>query len=106
MQETDINFGTYVTNYCGVTYNLMDTSADNIYRNEPIGRPNDKVNQDKLADNFRNCYDGQCHKIIDYCCDSNKYRFTGLFGEVERCIIKNVIMEASDPNQENTELVM
>ena len=99
VQETDINFGTYVTNYCGVTYNLMDTSADNIYRNEPIGRPNDKVNQDKLADNFRNCYDGQCHKIIDYCCDSNKYRFTGLFGEVERCIIKNVIMEASDPNQ-------
>lgn len=98
LQETDINFGTYTTTYCGVTYDLMNTSDANPYKNQPIGHPNAEVDTDKRAGNFRNYYDGQCNKIIDYCCDSKLYRFTGLFGETERCVIKNIVMVASNPN--------
>ncbi len=100
LQETDVNFGTYTKNYCGITYDLMDTRTSNPYRNQPIGYPNDGGSgKPVIVNNFRNYYDGQCNKIIDYCCDSNKYRFIGLFGEVERCVIKNIVMEASNPDE-------
>ena len=102
LQETDVNFGTYTKNYCGITYDLMDTSTSNAYRNQPIGYPNDGGSgRPVIVNNFRNYYDGQCNKIIDYRCDSNKYRFIGLFGEVERCVIKNIVMEASNPDEDS-----
>lgn len=97
-QETDIDFAAYTKKYCGVTYDLMDTSSSNSYRNQPIGRPNDKKDdQTFITNNFRNFYDGQCRKIIDYRCEASTYRFTGLFGEVERGTLKNIVMVASDP---------
>ncbi len=94
IQEVDLDYGRYVTNYCGVTYNLMDTSANNSYRNQPIGRPGSAS-----GNNFQNSYDGQCKKIIDYCCEASAYQFTGLFGETEKCILKNIVMVASEPYQ-------
>ena len=103
VQETDLNYQLYTKNYCGVTYNLMDTSESNPYKNQPIGTPNVKKGNSFEAWNFRNSYDGQGHKIIDYCCETyNKagsavYRFTGLFGEAEQCTLKNIVMVASDP---------
>ena len=99
LQETDVNFGTYTTNYCGVEYDLMDTSGP--YSNQPIGRPNViQGGGDLITNNFRNCYDGQGHKIIDYRCEVDDYRFTGMFGEVEKCTLKNIVMVASDPEKE------
>lgn len=94
IQEVDLDYGQYVTNYCGVTYNLMDTSTGNSYRNQPIGRPGSAT-----GNNFQNSYDGQCKKIIDYCCEASAYQFTGLFGETEKCILKNIVMVASKPYQ-------
>ena len=94
IQEVDLDYGKYVTNYCGVTYNLMDTSTGNAYRNQPIGRPGSAS-----GNNFQNSYDGQCKKIIDYCCEASAYQFTGLFGETEKCILKNIVMVASEPYQ-------
>lgn len=98
-QETDIDFGKYAADtktYCGVPFDLMDTSASNPYRNVPIGRPN--VGSDLLvANNFRYGYDGGGHKIIDYCCSSENLQFVGLFGEVQYGTIENVIMTASSP---------
>ena len=109
-QETDIDFGTYArywnedgtstTSYCGQTFDLMDTSEKNIYRNVPIGTPN-KTNDPTRASNFQNIYDGQGHKIIDYCQLNTKYQFAGLFGEVEYAILKNIVMTASVPDNGN-----
>ena len=92
IQEVDLDYGKYTTNYCGVTYNLMDTSSGNEYRNQPIGRPGSST-----GNNFQNSYDGQCNKIIDYCCEASTYQFTGLFGETEKCVLKNIVMVASKP---------
>ena len=104
VQETDLDYQLYTKRYCGVTYDLMDTSEGNPYKNQPIGTPNVKTaGGDMEAHNFRNSYDGRGHKIIDYCCETyNKagsavYRFTGLFGEAEQCTLKNIVMVASDP---------
>lgn len=104
VQETDLDYQLYTKHYCGVTYDLMDTSQGNPYKNQPIGTPNVRTaGGDMEAHNFRNSYDGRGHKIIDYCCETyNKagsavYRFTGLFGEAEQCTLKNIIMVASDP---------
>lgn len=110
LQETDIDFGTYArywnddktsfTSYCGQTFDLMDTSEGNIYRNVPIGTPN-KTSDPNFASNFQNIYDGQGHKIIDYCQLNTKYQFAGLFGEVEYAILKNIVMTASVPDNGN-----
>ena len=104
VQETDLDYQLYTKHYCGVTYDLMDTSQGNPYKNQPIGTPNVRTaGGDMEAHNFRNSYDGRGHKIIDYCCETyNKagsavYRFTGLFGEAEQCTLKNIVMVASDP---------
>ena len=104
VQETDLDYQLYTKRYCGVTYDLMDTSEGNPYKNQPIGTPNVRTaGGDMEAHNFRNSYDGRGHKIIDYCCETyNKagsavYRFTGLFGEAEQCTRKNIVMVASDP---------
>ena len=104
VQETDLDYQLYTKRYCGVTYDLMDTSEGNPYNNQPIGTPNVRTaGGDMEAHNFRNSYDGRGHKIIDYCCETyNKagsavYRFTGLFGEAEQCTLKNIVMVASDP---------
>lgn len=109
LQETDINFGTYVKTYCGKTYDLMDTSKNNSNRNFPIGRPNSqpfkKPNGETYSpSNFRNTYDGQNKVIIDYRCvtyESDSYQFTGLFGEVQEATLKNIHMVASDPDNES-----
>lgn len=96
IQETNIDFGLYTKNYCGRTFDLMDTSKTNEYRNQPIGRPNVSGS---VAGNFRNIYDGQGNRIIDYCCltyDSDN-QFTGLFGEVQGGILRNIVLMASDP---------
>lgn len=109
LQETNINFGTYVKTYCGKTYDLMDTSKNNSNRNFPIGRPNSqpfkKPNGETYSpSNFRNTYDGQNKVIIDYRCvtyESDNYQFTGLFGEVQEATLKNIHMVASDPDNES-----
>ena len=105
MQETDINFGTYVKTYCGKYFNLMDTSEDFDYRNQPIGRPQAlKVSGPSgtfVPSNFRYTYDGQNNVIIDYCCityEDDNFQFTGLFGEVQEATLKNIHMVASDPD--------
>lgn len=96
-QETDIDFGKYEKVYCGQTFNLMDTSKTNPYRNIPIGRPNEQGKVQLVQNNFRYVYDGGGHKIIDYCCVSDDNQFVGLFGEVQHGILKNIVMTASDP---------
>lgn len=88
IQETDVNFGTYTKNYCGNTFDLMDTSS--AVANVPIG---EAVGTDSY-EQFRNDYDGQCYKIIDYCVDSDT-QFTGLFGVIRDASIKNIVMTVS-----------
>ncbi|MDD4843747.1 MAG: type II secretion system protein, partial [Anaerotignum sp.] len=102
-QENDIDFAKYTKTYCGVSYNLMNTSETNKYRNKPIGRPNTYN-----AKNFRNIYDGQGYRIIDYCCvttQADGYQFTGLFGEVQGAKLKNIVMVASDPGNESGKVI-
>lgn len=109
VQQTDIDFGTYTKRYCGVKFDLMNTQLDNPYRNKPIGRPG---NQNGAS--FQNVYDGGSHRIIDYCLETypdpkdttgnyvianNGYQYTGMFGEIQYAILKNIVMVASDPGQ-------
>ncbi len=109
VQENDIDFELYTKEYCGKSYNLMDASSKNTYRNRPIGRPNSQAFTDPNGDtytpsNFRNRYNGQGYKIIDYRCITTKadsYQFTGLFGEVQQATLKNIVMIASDPENES-----
>lgn len=106
IQETNIDFGTYSTTYCGRSFDLMNTSSSNPYRNRPIGRPNSQVftapnGSTYTPSNFRNSYDGQGNKIIDYRCvtyQADKYQFTGLFGEIQQATLKNIVLIASDPD--------
>lgn len=106
VQELDINFGTYTKKYCGVNFNLMDTSSGNIYRNRPIGRPGGQEFTNYLGkkykpDNFQNRYNGRNNKIIDYRCiayETDNYQFTGLFGEIESATLENIVLVASDPD--------
>lgn len=108
-QENDIDFGAYTKTYCGISYNLMDTASGNAYRNRPIGRPNSQAFTDPTGatytpSNFRNIYDGQGYSIIDYRCvttNEDRYQFTGLFGEVQGAILKNIVMIASDPENKS-----
>ncbi len=105
-QENDIDFAAYTKTYCGISYNLMNTSSSNAYRNRPIGRPNSQAFTDPtgatyMPSNFRNIYDGQGYEIIDYCCvttQADRYQFTGLFGEMQQATLKNIVMIASDPD--------
>ncbi len=100
LQETDINFSSYVQTYCGVTFNLMDTSASNPYRNKPIGRSGAEAEEDHgnyYSDNFQNVYNGQGHKVIDFRIEASNYQFLGLFGEIEKATLTNIIME-TNPN--------
>ena len=98
LQELDIDFGHYTTAYCGVSYNLSDTSQSNPYRNMPIGCPSNSA-----GGQFKATYDGGGHRIIDFRCHvyssdrTQKYRFAGLFGEVYKATLKNIVMTASDP---------
>ncbi len=105
LQEVDINFGTYADvdgdysthtdkTYCGVSFNLMDTSESNVVRNVPIGMPSysDTYKQ------FQNTYDGGCYKIIDYCLVSDQ-QFVGLFGETKGATLRNIVMVVSAEGQ-------
>ena len=100
LQETDISFSSYTQTYCGVTFNLMDTSASNTYRNKPIGRSGAEVEVDHgnyYSDNFQSVYDGQGYKVIDFRIEASNYQFLGLFGEIEKATLTNIVME-TDPN--------
>lgn len=98
VQECDINFGTYgsivndIKLYCGVEFDLMDVESD--VANVPIGVPD----LDDSYKQFRNVYDGQGNRIIDYRVKSNQI-FTGLFGEIRDAVIRNVVMTVSKPGE-------
>jgi len=93
LQENDINFGTYVKQYCGHAFDLMDTSEDNPVRNVPIGVPDAR----NTVGQFRNIYNGQYNRIIDYCVSSSN-QFVGLFGEVKSATLINIVMTVSEKN--------
>lgn len=88
-QETDIDFSTYATVYCGHTFDLMNVDSE--VANQPIGDPNIK---DSPAQ-FQNNYNGQCNKIKNYCTKSSK-QFVGLFGEILGARIENIVMVADE----------
>ena len=97
LQEVDINFGTYTNGtklYCGHSYDLMDTSADNEVANQPIGMPD----LPGTYCQFRNTYDGNYKQIIDYRQQSNE-QFSGLFGEIRDATLKNIFMTVSKPGE-------
>lgn len=99
IQETDINFSTYgiqpdgSKKYGGHEFDL--TKFGTSYANEPIGQPDIDSTDNINYAQFSNSYDGKCHKIIDYCLDSNR-QFVGLFGEIIDAEIKNIVMTVSD----------
>ncbi|MBQ3558991.1 MAG: hypothetical protein IJA07_05745 [Agathobacter sp.] len=99
IQETDINFSTYgiqpdgSKKYGGHEFDL--TKFGTSYANEPIGQPDIDSTDNINYAQFSNSYDGQCHKIIDYCLDSSR-QFVGLFGEIIDAEIKNIVMTISD----------
>ena len=123
-QEVDINFSTYGSfnrngiyekTYCGKEFNLL--AFDQEYSNRPIGEWSE---EDKTAANktgygsFQNDYNGNYHKIIDYCVKgTNAYfenngikersniQYVGLFGEIYKAQIQNVIMVVSEENKGN-----
>lgn len=99
VQETDINFGTYTKNYCGRSgYDLMDTDAKVQFYDEIVSVANSPIGEalgQDTYEQFRNDYDGQTYKIIDYCVDSDM-QFTGLFGTVKGGTLKNIIMTVSE----------
>ena len=113
VQENEIDFALYTKNYCGVNFDLMNTSAGYKYKNRPIGRPNDQPFKDSNGvsynpSNFRNSYDGQGYKIIDFNCittQQDDYQFTGLFGEVQQATLKNIVMIASNPQAESGRVI-
>lgn len=102
-QEVDIDFGTYTNytkKYCGEKFNLL--AFDQPYSNQPIG---DWDGQKDGYGSFQNDYNGNYHKIIDYCVKSDK-QYVGLFGEIyksggaTRSQIQNVVMTVSNPNHQ------
>ena len=123
-QEVDINFSTYGSfnrngiyekTYCGKEFNLL--AFDQEYSNRPIGEWSE---EDKNAVNktgfgsFQNDYNGNYHKIIDYCVkgtntyfenngmkDRSNIQYVGLFGEIYKAQIQNIIMVVSDANRGN-----
>ena len=100
-QETDVNFGTYTKNYCGREgYDLMNTSAKVMMNgaevsvaNKPIG----EADGENSYAQFTNDYDGQYHRIIDYCVESDA-QFVGLFGEITSASLQNIVMTVSKRN--------
>ena len=108
-QELDINFSTYAYSadtrfnkmYCGEVYNLLAFGTD--YENEPIGQ-NAQLSTGYGA--FQNDYNGNYHKIIDYCVKSSN-QYVGLFGEIYKAggatgsQISNVVMMVSEQNKGN-----
>jgi len=98
-QEVDIDFGTYTNltkEYCGKEFNLL--AFDQPYSNQPIG---DWDRQAGGYGSFQNDYNGNYHKIIDYCVKSDK-QYVGLFGEIyktegaTRSQIQNIVMTVSN----------
>lgn len=82
-QEIDIDYGHYVTTYCGVAFNLLDSSG--AQANVCIGR----------ADNaFVFNFDGGNHTIVDYNLETTQ-QFAGMFGQTTSNVIRNVHMVAS-----------
>ena len=113
-QELDINFSRYAYSddqnfnkiYCGEIYNLV--AFDTPYANQPIGQNADISKNGEAGTGvgaFQNDYDGNYHKIIDYCVKSNN-QYVGLFGEIYKAQdakdkqVKNVVMAVSDFNPE------
>ena len=121
-QEVDINFSTYGSfnrngikekTYCGKEFNLL--AFDQEYSNRPIGEWSE---EDKYATNntgfgsFQNDYNGNYHKIIDYCVkgtnayfenngmpERSNFQYVGLFGEIYKAKIQNVVMLVSDKGE-------
>ncbi|NLU25170.1 MAG: prepilin-type N-terminal cleavage/methylation domain-containing protein [Clostridiales bacterium] len=91
-QEIDINFSAYTKEYCGETFDLTDTNADNIYRNRPIGASGVDKEGNVNPCQFTNTYNGQDHRIIDFCLSEGDRRFTGLFGEILNANLSNIHM--------------
>ena len=100
-QQVDINFSTYANvdgkkEYCGKTFDLLAFDTD--YANEPIGQ---RASDSGSYGAFQNDYNGNYHKIIDYCVKSSN-QYVGLFGEIykengaTRAQIQNVVMLVSD----------
>lgn len=114
IQETDINFSTYVKEYAGRDFDLQAFGKE--YSNRPIGDP-DLAATDTYYYNaqFNNTYDGRSNKIIDYCVEgawidpetkeSNYTQFTGLFGEIKGAVLKNIVMVVSSNPQGNGGLI-
>ena len=78
-QEVDINFSTYTNGtkkYCGEVFNLL--AFDQEYSNQPIGQ---RASDSSSYGAFQNDYNGNHHKIIDYCVKSSN-QYVGLFGEI------------------------
>lgn len=105
IQETDINFSTYTKKYAGHDFDLQDLEAD--YRNRPIGNSDyGFLGETGYAGPFKNSYDGQCYKIIDFCLDVSDIQFVGLFGEIQDATLKNIVMVvSSNPASENAGLI-
>lgn len=105
-QELDLHFSQYTKNYCGVQFNLMDTTESNAYRNRPIGGQTPPDGSVQWPGSFQFNYDGQGYKIINYCLESyDGFRFTGMFGQLEVARkdgnlvpieIRNVVLCAAD----------
>lgn len=111
VQETDINFSTYVKTYLGQAFNLQAFGED--YSNRPIGEATytDEMQQhlseaEKVAKHFKNTYDGQSNKIIDYCVDGGtKTQYVGLFGAISGATLKNIVMLVSSEPTGNGGLI-
>lgn len=100
-QQVDINFSTYALQngerkYCGKPFDLL--AFDTEYANRPIGQ---RASDSGSYGAFQNDYNGNYHKIIDYCVKSSN-QYVGLFGEIYKeqgatgAQIQNVIMLVSD----------
>lgn len=105
-QQVDINFSTYANQngqklYCGKPFDLL--AFDTEYANQPIGQ---RASDSGSYGAFQNDYNGNYHKIIDYCVKSSN-QYVGLFGEIYKkngataAQIQNVVMLVSDTSQES-----
>jgi|GEM_PF-3987975 len=103
IQELDLNYSTYTKTYCGTTFDMTPGGA---YENKPIGRTGDGItytdeNGNTLFySNFRNDYDGQNYKIINYKLVAESLYYVGLFGEVYDGTVKNVNLCSDDTTAE------
>lgn len=99
-QQVDINFSTYANQngeklYCGKEFDLL--AFDTEYANQPIGQ---RASDSGSYGAFQNDYNGNYHKIIDYCVKSSN-QYVGLFGEIYKengatvAQIQNVVMLVS-----------